>query len=77
MGMKNWIKRFRKLPTWGLYLHVSAKSIFSLGLGIVLVSYLPGSGWSIAGWILMAFAVIESLPSTYLIFHHKTTRGKK
>lgn len=77
MCMKKWIKNFRKLPTWALYLHVSAKSLFSLGLGIILATYYPGSGWAIAGWILIAFSLVESIPSTYMILHHKSKKKKK
>ena len=52
--MRKWVERFRRLPTWMLYCHVSAKAVFSFGLGILLASYLRPLGWPllVLGFVL-------------------------
>ena len=52
-----WIKRFRELPTPILILHVSARFVFGLGLGVLLARYLMGFGW----WLIV-LAVVMGIP---------------
>ncbi len=60
------INRFRKLPTSILALHVTAKFVFGVGLGVLLASYLNGFGW----WIIL-LAIIMGLPGAYKVLSGK------
>ncbi|MBL7050943.1 hypothetical protein ISS04_02145 [Candidatus Woesearchaeota archaeon] len=53
--MKKLIKRFRKLPTPLLIMLVNGKAIISLGIGVLLATYLINWVWGIIilGVILM------------------------
>ncbi len=55
MCMKKLIKRFRKLPTPLLIMLVNGKAIISLGIGVLLATYLINWVWGIIilGVILM------------------------
>ena len=77
MCMKKLMKKFKKIPTWILFIHVSVKQIFMLGLGIVLATYFYSTAWGVAGWILIAFALLDAIPHSYLIFNHKENKRKK
>ncbi len=41
--------KLKELPTPILILHISAKFVFGMGLGVLLASYLTGFGW----WIIL------------------------
>ena len=60
--ISKWIKRFRELPTPILFLHIGAKFVFALGLGVLLASYLRGFGW----WIIL-LSLIMGIPGAYKI----------
>ena len=50
---------------------VLGKFLFGLGLGILLPVYFWSSGWLIAGWMLIAFALILQIPAAIAVFHKK------
>jgi len=62
----NFINRFRKLPTPILTLHIIAKFVFGVGLGVLLVNYLNGFGW----WIIL-LALIIGTPGAYKVLTGK------
>ncbi len=62
----NLINRFRKLPIPILILHITAKFVFGVGLGVLLANYLSGFGW----WIIL-LALIMSIPGAYKVLSGK------
>lgn len=60
------IGRFRKLPTSVLALHITAKFVFGVGLGILLAGYLEGFGW----WLIL-LAIIMAIPGVYKVLGGK------
>ena len=61
-----WIKRFRELPTPILILHVTARFVFGVGLGVLLANYLSGFGW----WIIV-LALVMGIPGAYKVLSGK------
>jgi len=47
---------------------VAGKALFSMGLGILLVSYFPGSAWISIGWALIVLSVVVSIPALKAVF---------
>lgn len=62
----NLINRFRKLPIPILILHITAKFVFGVGLGVLLANYLSGFG----SWIIL-LALIMSIPGAYKVLSGK------
>jgi len=62
----NFINRFRKLSTPILTLHITAKFVFGVGLGVLLANYLSGFGW----WIIL-LALIIGIPGAYKVLSGK------
>ncbi len=60
------VNRFRQLSTTLLYLHITAKFIFGVGLGVLLAGHLRGFGW----WLIV-LSLMVSIPSSYKIFSGK------
>lgn len=60
------INRFRELPTPILTLHIAAKFVFGVGLGILFANYLSGFGC----WIIL-LALIMSIPRAYKVLSGK------
>ena len=60
------VNNFRELPAPLLMLHVGAKSVGGIGIGVLLCNYLAGFGW----WIIL-LAVLMAIPSTIKIFGKK------
>lgn len=56
------VNRFRELPKPILTLHIAAKFVFGVGLGVLLADYLSGFAW----WIIL-LALIMSIPGGYKI----------
>jgi uncharacterized membrane protein YedE/YeeE len=52
---------------------VFGKFLGGLGLGILLATYFwnPLGYWIVAGWIVLAFAVIFQIPAICAVFHKK------
>ena len=57
------IEKFRQMPTPYLYLHITAKVLGGLGLGVLLATWLPTWTW----WIFIILAVLISIPSTIMV----------
>jgi hypothetical protein len=60
------IQRFRELPTFIMFLRITGKFVFGVGLGVLLAGYLKGYGW----WIIL-LSVILGLPGAYHLYLKK------
>ena len=63
----NWIgekiEKFRQMPTTYLVLHVTSRSLFGVGLGLLLATWLPV--WT--GWIFIGVATVIVIPSARIL----------
>ena len=57
------IEKFRQMPTTYLVLHVTSRSLFGVGLGLLLAAWLPV--WT--GWIFIGVAVVIVIPSARIL----------
>jgi len=57
------IEKFRQMPTIYLVLHVTSRSLFGVGLGLLLATWLPV--WT--GWIFIGVAVVIVIPSARIL----------
>jgi hypothetical protein len=57
------VERFRQMPNPYLSLHITAKFLFGVGLGLLLATCLPI--WT--GWIFIVVALVISIPSARII----------
>ena len=62
----NLLRRFKNLPMPLLILHVTAKFVAGVGIGVLLGGHLKGCGW----WFILAAFVI-AIPSSYKILSGK------
>ena len=60
--MKKLFQRFKDLPMPFLMLHVTAKFVGGVGIGVLLGGHLRGYGW----WIILASFII-AIPSSIKI----------
>jgi len=60
------IEKFVRLPKPLLIAHISSKSLFALGLGLLLARYF-GDKCKLWGWLIILFSLIIAIPSTYRI----------
>ncbi len=56
-------EKFRGVPTPYFTLHITAKFLFGVGLGVLLASWLPI--WT--GWIFIIIALLIAIPSARII----------
>jgi len=61
------VEKFRKLPISIIILHISGKSLFGVGLGALLASYLYRYDWQLWGWIIIVSAVLTQMPGAYKV----------
>ena len=59
--------RFLKLPKHLIFMHIFAKLLFGLGLGMFLAGYFPLNNWQAWGLALMGLAILVSLPGAYML----------
>jgi len=57
------VEKFRQLPNPYLSMHVMARFLFGIGLGLLLAAWLPV--WT--GWVFIGAAVLIAIPSTRII----------
>lgn len=55
--------RVKSMHTSNFIFWVLGKFLFGLGVGILLPVYFFNPGWIIAGWMLIAFAIILMIPA--------------
>ena len=59
------IEKFRTLPISIMILHISGKSLFGIGMGILLASYIHYYNWQLIGWIIIVIALLTQIPGAY------------
>jgi len=57
------VEKFRRVPNPYFSLHITAKFLCGLGLGILLATWLPI--WT--GWIFIVVALVISIPSARIV----------
>ena len=56
-------KRFRQVPNPYFSMHITAKFLFGVGLGLLLAIWLPV--WT--GWIFIAISLLIAIPSVRIV----------
>ena len=56
-------KRFRQVPNPYFSMHITAKFLFGVGLGLLLAIWLPI--WT--GWIFIAISLLIAIPSVRIV----------
>jgi len=56
-------EKFRQVPNPYFSMHITAKFLFGVGLGVLLVTWLPI--WS--GWVFIVAALVIAIPSNRII----------
>ena len=56
-------KRFRQVPNPYFSMHITAKFLFGVGLGLLLAIWLPV--WT--GWIFIAISLLIAIPSARIV----------
>ena len=56
-------ERFREVPNPYFSMHITGKFLFGVGLGILLVTWLPI--WT--GWIFIVVAALIAIPSARIV----------
>jgi hypothetical protein len=57
------LERVKSMHTSNFIFWVFGKFLLGLGVGILLPVYFFSAGWIIAGWLLIAFAIILMIPA--------------
>ena len=65
------LDKVKSMHTSNVIFWITGKSLFGLGLGILLPVYFSNAGWIIAGWILIGFAILLMSPALIAAFHNK------
>ena len=63
------LDKIKAMHTSNFTFWIFGKFLFGLGLGILLPVYFWNTGWVIAGWMLIAFAIILQIPAFIAAFH--------
>ena len=61
------VEKFRTLPTSIMLLFISGKFLGSVGLGILLASYIQHYNWQLIGWIIIVIALLTQIPGAYKV----------
>jgi len=57
------VEKFRQVPNPYFTLHITAKFLFGVGLGVLLAIWLPV--WT--GWIFIVIALLIAIPSAIIV----------
>ena len=57
------VEKFRQVPNPYFTLHITAKFLFGVGLGVLLAIWLPV--WT--GWIFIVVALLIAIPSARIV----------
>ena len=71
MCLEEKLAKLKALHTSNFVFWVLAKFLCGMGIGILLPTYFFGYGWVIVGWMLIAFAVILSIPAMHVMLSRK------
>lgn len=67
MKMGSIINKFRMQSDRVIFVTVSAKFLFGVGLGALLASHFSGHDWGFYGWVLLILALLLHIPAAYKI----------
>lgn len=67
------LEKVKAMHTSNFMFWVFGKFLLGLGIGILLATYFwnPLGYWIIAGWLVIAFAVILQIPAVVNVLHKK------
>jgi len=72
----NWIsaktEKFRQVPDPYFSLHVTAKFLLGVGLGVLLATWLPVWTW----WVFIIVAVVIAIPSARIVLSKRRSSSK-
>ncbi|MBU4535322.1 MAG: hypothetical protein KKF16_05775 [Euryarchaeota archaeon] len=63
--MMNLIDKFKKQSSGVIFTITFAKFLFGIGLGVLLVAYLPVYNWEFYGWLIIILSVLLHIPGVY------------
>ena len=68
------LEKIKSMHTSNFIFWVFGKFLFGLGIGILLATYYwnPLGYWIIAGWLVIVFAIIITIPAFITVFHKKS-----
>ena len=75
--MEEKLEKVKAMHTSNFLFWVFGKSLFGLGLGILLPVYFSNPGWVIAGWMLIGFSLILMVPALITAFYKKSKMEMK
>ena len=61
--ISNKVEKFRQVPNPYFALHITAKFLFGVGLGVLLASWLPVWTW----WLVIIVALVIAIPSARIV----------
>ena len=61
--ISNKVEKFRQVPNPYFSLHVTAKFLAGVGIGVLLATWLPVWTW----WIFIIIALLIAIPSTRIL----------
>ncbi|NIQ18348.1 MAG: hypothetical protein GTN37_04160 [Candidatus Aenigmarchaeota archaeon] len=65
------LEKIKSMHTSNFIFWVFGKFLLGLGIGILLPVYFFNYGWGIAGWLIIAFAIILQIPAFITTFYKK------
>ncbi len=68
--ISNKVEKLRQMPNPYLTMHITAKFLFGVGLGILLATWLPI--WT--GWVFIIAALVISIPSARIVLGKQIRR---
>jgi len=64
------LEKIKAMHTSNFIFWIFGKFLIGLGIGILLPVYIFNTGWVIAGWMLIIFAIIIQIPA-FIAAHHE------
>ena len=71
MTIERAIYKIRNMSLSNFLFYVFGKFLIGLGIGILLPLYYIQSGWVVAGWMFILFAVVLMVPAGFAVFYKK------
>jgi len=59
----NKVEKFRQVPNPYFSLHITAKFLAGVGIGVLLATWLPGWTW----WLFIIAALVIAIPSARIV----------
>ena len=74
MSLEEKLEKLKATHTSNFVFWILGTFLCGLGIGVLLPLYFPGSGWIVAGWMLIVFAIILKLPACMAVLGKKRKR---